>query len=151
MNRIYIIISGSRKLNKSFRPKLICKFLKNLLNIVGHNLTVIHGDCEYGIDALIDHYCKELSIDRIKYPANWGKYGRKAGWVRNNLMFAHGNPDYVICIYNSLQRKSPGTKMTEKLSNNYRIPAIITSVVDLMNNVKGVLENSGLKEVIESR
>jgi hypothetical protein len=104
---------------------MIHKFLTTMLSIFGPPLTVIHGDCGKGVDSIVKSACQHLKIDQILYPANWDKYGRKAGWIRNNLMFDHGIPDYVVCIFNDLNHRSPGTLMTANLSRKYKVPCFM--------------------------
>ena len=69
--------------------------------------TLIHGGA-VGADLLAAHsvekYNKELQesfdIDKMitieEFPANWKKYGKSAGIIRNIDMLQNGDPDIVI-------------------------------------------------------
>ena len=48
-------------------------------------LMVIHGDCR-GVDVTAGRACKDLGIQQVRVPANWGGEGRAAGPIRNRLM-----------------------------------------------------------------
>jgi len=49
------------------------------------HLVVVHGDAP-GADTTANKVCKEVGIDQVKIPANWTKYNRAAGPIRNQLM-----------------------------------------------------------------
>ncbi len=58
-----------------------------------------------GVDALGEQWAKSVGIPVEVYPAEWGKYGRKAGTMRNVHM---GNvATALIAVWDG---KSPGTK-----------------------------------------
>ena len=61
-------------------------------------LTIIHGGAS-GADALAGVYAKRNGIPCEVYPANWKKYGRAAGPIRNKQMIEEGKPDYVLALY----------------------------------------------------
>jgi hypothetical protein len=67
--------------------------------------TIIHGACSAGADELADRAASFLGLDRIAYPANWKRHGKKAGPIRNRRMLALW-PDLVIAFWD---RKSTGT------------------------------------------
>jgi len=60
--------------------------------------TLIHGDCPTGADALADEYAVVNWLDLKTFPANWEKYGRAAGPIRNAQMLDEGRPDIVIAF-----------------------------------------------------
>lgn len=74
----------------------------------------MHGACK-GADQIAGMICVELGIKETGYPANWNKYGRAAGAIRNRFMLDK-NPDCVIAFHNNLE-SSRGTKdcVTEAL------------------------------------
>lgn len=43
------------------------------------------------------------------YPADWERYGRAAGPIRNKQMLDLGKPDYGIAFYDRPRDKSRGT------------------------------------------
>lgn len=49
------------------------------------DIEIISGGCR-GADELGERYAKESSIRCSIFPADWGKYGRSAGPIRNDQM-----------------------------------------------------------------
>ena len=70
---------------------------------------LVHGDAT-GADTLADAVCKELGITRIKCPANWEKFGRPAGAIRNKSMLDLFKIDLVLAF--------PGGKGTAHMKKN---------------------------------
>jgi hypothetical protein len=75
----------------------------------------IHGACQ-GADLLGERAAKSLGFDIFSKPAEWGKYGKVAGPIRNRDMVdilveykKKGSQTIVIGFHNSLQL-SKGTK-----------------------------------------
>lgn len=58
---------------------------------------VIEGEAK-GADILARRAAEELNIPVLKYPANWNKYGKRAGLLRNAQMLAEGKPDRVLAF-----------------------------------------------------
>lgn len=98
-----VLVCGSR--NWQDREAIGCA-LKWLYEI-GYT-TVIHGCCQ-GADTLAGELALELRMCIEEYPAQWGKYGRAAGPIRNKRMLNMGNPDLVIAFHNDMAN-SRGTK-----------------------------------------
>lgn len=66
---------------------------------LGERITVlIHGDAE-GADRAAAHWgARDLEVKVVAFPANWRKYGKRAGPLRNQRMLAEGKPDAVIAF-----------------------------------------------------
>ncbi len=86
----------------------------NLLNLVLDKFhakfgftTLIHGGAA-GADYLSEKWAIENKILSQSFPADWGKHGKSAGYIRNKAM-ANQNPDLVIAF--------PGGKGTEMMIN----------------------------------
>jgi len=59
--------------------------------------TLIHGACPTGADHIAESVAHALHWQRlIPYYADWDKYGRAAGPIRNKRMLVEGKPDVVI-------------------------------------------------------
>ena len=71
---------------------------------VTHKIVIISG-CARGADTLGLRYASENTFDVEEYPADWDKYGKKAGYVRNVEMAE--NADALIAFWDG---KSKGTK-----------------------------------------
>ena len=68
---------------------------------------VIHGACK-GADVLAGQAAHILDIQVEEYPAEWGRYGRAAGPIRNQQMLDEGRPDCLLAFHSDI-RKSKGT------------------------------------------
>ncbi len=68
---------------------------------------VIEGEAR-GADTLARKAAEELGIPVEPYPANWTKYGRAAGVLRNQQMLDEGKPDLVLAFHPDIS-KSKGT------------------------------------------
>jgi len=58
-------------------------------------VTVVHGH-SVGVDHLASLYAQMFNLNELRFPANWRLHGLNAPLIRNEQMFAHGNPDIVI-------------------------------------------------------
>lgn len=70
-----------------------------------HITHILHGGAS-GADTLAGIYARNRNIVEEVYPALWGMYGKKAGYIRNNEM-AEQKPDLVIAF--------PGGKGTDMM------------------------------------
>lgn len=58
---------------------------------------VIHGGA-HGADSLAETWANEWGKGVHRFPAQWGKYGKAAGPIRNQRMIDVGKPDIVIAM-----------------------------------------------------
>lgn len=58
-------------------------------------LTIIQGGAT-GADRLARLWCESRAIPYDNFPANWKKYGKAAGPIRNQRMIDVGKPDLVV-------------------------------------------------------
>lgn len=72
---------------------------------------VIHGAAR-GADELAALIAKKLGFETKAFPANWRKYGKAAGPIRNQRMLEE-HPDIVLAFHRDLS-KSKGTADTVK-------------------------------------
>lgn len=68
---------------------------------------IIEGECE-GADILCRDVAKELGLEYIPFHADWTKYGRAAGPIRNSRQLKEGKPTECLAFHNNI-RKSQGT------------------------------------------
>ncbi len=71
--------------------------------------TVIIEGCAKGADSISGYIARQLSYVVLEFPANWNKYGKAAGAIRNKQMLDEGNPDLVLAFHTNIE-KSRGTK-----------------------------------------
>jgi len=93
-----ILITGSRTY---WNWKKIYEELKDYPK----DTTIIHGAAR-GADTLAGEVASQLGFKVIEVPAQWNKYGKSAGPIRNNKMLDM-NPDLVIAF------PLPGSKGTK--------------------------------------
>lgn len=72
-----------------------------------HNITEIISGHARGADQIAEMYADEKGIPVRVFPADWDKYGKKAGYIRNKKMLDEGQPDLVIAF--------PGGRGTEMM------------------------------------
>ena len=95
-----VIVAGSRIFNDF---DLLTKKLDEIF-IERKPTSIICGEAQ-GADTLGRIYAKERGINVLSFPANWDKYGKVAGFVRNTEMLKHA--DAVIAFWDG---KSKGTE-----------------------------------------
>jgi hypothetical protein len=95
-----IIIAGSRIFNDYVELCNTCDFLISNQS----NIEIVSGTAK-GADELGEKYARERNYRIRQFPANWNKYGKSAGYIRNAEMAAYS--DMLIVFWN---RKSKGTK-----------------------------------------
>lgn len=84
---------------------------------------VIQGEAR-GADSLAKKAAEELGIRVLSFPAEWKKYGRAAGPLRNEKMLEEGKPDLVLAFHNDIS-KSKGTKDCIKRAREKGIPVYL--------------------------
>ena len=82
-----------------------------------HGLTHIVSGGAKGADSLAEEYAKERCIPYTIYPANWDRYGRSAGFVRNSQIA--NDCDAVIAFPLA---ESKGTRHTMELAEKAGLP-----------------------------
>ena len=93
-----ICFSGSRNFND------YTDIIYDVLLSMPKNITVIHG-CAKGVDSAVDLIAEGLGLKVLKFPADWQRYGKSAGPIRNMEMIKMC--DVLIAFWDG---KSKGTK-----------------------------------------
>lgn len=70
--------------------------------------TLIEGEAP-GADSIARDEAYAMGFTVLKFPANWRKYGRAAGPIRNRQMLEEGKPDIVVGFHPNILA-SRGTK-----------------------------------------
>lgn len=92
-----ILICGSRKWKDGqfIRQKLAQALIRSAFFV---DSVVIHGGAA-GADTLGGEAARFLMVDRIEvFKPNWNKYGKSAGFKRNQQMLTEGKPDLVLAF-----------------------------------------------------
>lgn len=79
---------------------------------------IVEGGCE-GADLLARRAAMELGLDVVEFPANWKRYGRAAGPIRNDRMLKTG-VKLIIAFHENFETSS-GTKDTVTKARNLKI------------------------------
>ena len=113
-----IIIAGSRNFNdynllKSSCDNLLTKFT---------NIEIVSGTAR-GADKLGERYAREKGYDIKEFPANWDKFGKSAGYIRNDEMAQYS--DMLIAFWDGTSR---GTKHMIDLANKRGIKVIVIDI-----------------------
>ena len=58
---------------------------------------VIHG-AALGADSSARYWATTREVEKIGFPAEWRKYGKAAGPMRNQRMIDEGKPDVVVAF-----------------------------------------------------
>lgn len=98
-----ILVCGGR----AFQDKqFIYKSLDECTRLHGPIELLMHGGAE-GADKLAYMWAQLHEIPSRQFSANWAKYGRAAGPLRNQYMLDEGKPDLVVAF--------PGGRGTEDM------------------------------------
>lgn len=118
-----IIVTGSRTWEGVWGEGVIqgalTKF-QELSTILNSPLTIVHGGCPTGADAITDRWARRRDIEPIVFPANWSR-GAWAGPFRNEQML-QGGGDMVLAF---IRDHSRGATNCVQLAEKYRIPAFV--------------------------
>ena len=71
--------------------------LTGLLHETGGELLVIHGGAR-GADSLAWAFAQDHGLPRSVFLADWGRYGKRAGPLRNQRMLDEGRPDLLVAF-----------------------------------------------------
>lgn len=97
-----IIIAGGRNFNDY--KLLSSKLYYYLDNLKTSEVEIISGACK-GADLLGENFAKETDTKVKRFPADWDKYGKSAGYKRNVQMAEYA--DALVAFWDG---KSKGTK-----------------------------------------
>ncbi len=120
MKELRVIIAGKRDFNDFGR---LCRYCDNILKVYKKSfdiITIISGNA-LGTDRMGEEYAKLRGYNLMIFPAEWFKYGRRAGIIRNAQMAdyatSNGVEGILIAFWNGL---SKGTgNMIEQAQNKH--------------------------------
>ena len=107
-----VIIAGGRDFNDyDLLKKKVSKILSNKSEI-----EIVSGTAN-GADKLGERYANEFNLNLKQFPANWDKFGKRAGYLRNKDMAIYANA--CICFWDG---QSKGTEHMINLAKSQGIP-----------------------------
>ncbi len=98
--------------------ELVKKYLDSIK--INEIATYIISGGAKGVDTLAQRYAKENGIEMLVFKAEWDKYGKSAGFVRNEKMIR--NSDIVIAIWDGVSR---GTKNSINWASKLKKPLYV--------------------------
>jgi len=114
---IKIAIVGSREFNN------YQLFREMLLSLLPNETVMIVSGGAKGTDSLAERFANEYSIPFCKFPANWEKYGKSAGVIRNKQI-----TEFSDRVYAFWDNESKGTKNTIELFKSLGKGCIIINI-----------------------
>lgn len=121
-----ILTTGSRDwegITAEAKIQVVLNVILALADVLGEEMTVVHGDCPTGADQCVDRWARRRD-DQVKlevHPADWRKYGKAAGPFRNQVMVDLGAD---MCI-GFLKDGSTGTRNCLALARHTGIATFI--------------------------
>ena len=100
--KVHVIIAGGRDLTD--QALVSSKMDKIMSNIPKQDIVVVSGKAR-GADRLGEGWAKSRQIQIEEYPANWDKWGKRAGYIRNEEMAKSAT--HLVAFWDGVSR---GTK-----------------------------------------
>lgn len=107
------IIAGSREINNYF-------LIKHALAKLPWEITTVISGHARGPDKLGELWAKENNIPLEIYPADWDYFGKRAGYIRNELMAQKA--EALVAFWDG---KSKGTEHMINIAKEYSLRTII--------------------------
>jgi hypothetical protein len=93
--KLNTIIAGSRGITD-------LDLLETIIKESGLDISVVISGMAIGVDTLGLIWAKKHNIPTIEMPADWNKYGKSAGYIRNTEMSKKA--DALICLWDGESR-----------------------------------------------
>lgn len=110
-----VIIAGSRDFTDY---ALMEGVTDNLLR--NKNLVEIVSGCARGADKIGQSYAAQRGYKVIKFPADWDRHGKSAGYIRNEQMAKYA--DALVAFWDGASR---GTKHMIDLAKKYGLMVMV--------------------------
>lgn len=98
-----VIVAGSRNFNDYQLLKTKLDYYLSRKVAAGESIVIISGTAN-GADTLGELYATEKRYAIKRYPANWNKYGKRAGYIRNEEMAK--DADAAIIFWDGISKGS---------------------------------------------
>jgi len=76
--------------------------------------TIIIEGGALGADSIARQLAGTLNLQSIRFPAEWGKYGNRAGYIRNKQMLVEGKPTLVLAFFKDRHHSRGTTDMVRQ-------------------------------------
>lgn len=148
MYKLRILVCGGRHFeNYDLLKNILDKVLK-LKKLTPKDVEIVSGHCK-GADLLGERWAEETKASVKIFPADWVKYKKSAGPIRNKQMI-----DYITCFRDRLvvafvSPNSKGTRNTISLAKKNNIPVIATEYVNEDKAIANKTNDSFMKSIFE--
>lgn len=131
--KFYLLIVGSRNhifaTNRCFNIFTEC--VDTLLQKQqDKEIVIIQGGCSTGGDYLARNYALTKGYKLEEFPADWNKYGKSAGYIRNKQMHEYIANYENRGVFAWWDGKSKGTAHSFELAKKYNNPIRIYNVFE---------------------
>lgn len=89
----------------------------------GTNVVIIHGAAR-GADTQAGGIARWFGFEVVEYPAEWKRWGKAAGAIRNRYMLTHGKPNVVAAFHDDIEN-SKGTKDMLAVAKKAGVPTYL--------------------------
>lgn len=113
------VICGSRSIT-------CYNIVEQAISESGFVITAVVSGCAPGVDRLGERWARENKKELFQFPADWNRYGSRAGFIRNKQMVDFVSPDgCVIAVWDGV---SKGTLSTIELSKEKNIKLYVKEI-----------------------
>ncbi len=106
-----IIVCGGRHFNDYDTLESLVDSVLAEKSLSNNEIEIISGHCE-GADMLGELYAKKHGIVCKVFPAEWTKYGRAAGPIRNSQMIEYASESTIPIVVAFVSPRTKGTTDT---------------------------------------
>ena len=107
-----VIVAGGRDF---INYELLKTKLDKILSNISDEIIIVSGKAR-GADSLGERYARENNYKIAEFPAQWDKFGKRAGYIRNEEMAKYA--DACVCFWDY---QSKGTKHMINLAKAYSL------------------------------
>lgn len=112
-----VLVCGGRDYNDYDVLKCV---MEKVMDCYSAEVKVVISGLAKGGDKLGEKWAEENNIEVEGYRAEWNKYGKRAGWLRNVRMADEGRPNVIVALPGGR-----GTKMMIDIGVDRKIDTIV--------------------------
>lgn len=112
IENLVVTISGSRNYKNLWK-------IVSVLQTLPKGTMILHGGAN-GVDKYVDKIARLMGFNVMIFPAEWEKYYKGAGMIRNKIMLEQS--DYLIAFWDGISRGTKGIiEIAKKMDMDYDI------------------------------
>jgi len=97
--------------------------LKKTMHLAKHGVIIIDGGAS-GADSIGHEIAKSMNLFTMRFKADWKRYGKAAGPIRNQEMITVGKPDIILAFHACIEKSRGTADMIDK-AKKYKIPFLL--------------------------